>query len=100
MISRLFASGSATAEDLAKLRKDTCAQVDALIKELELIKKENKLLTEMLSEHQLSINILITANQNLMEDLGALQSLLTKSAGGGRKFSFTFRDNKDDDLPN
>jgi len=35
-----------------------------------------------------------------MEDLGALQSLLTKSAGGGRKFSFTFRDNKDDDLPN
>ncbi len=100
VISKWFTTDSASSTDVDRLRKDTCAQVDAIIKELELLKKENKLLTEMVSEHQLSINILITANQNLMEDLSMLQSVLTKSSGDSRKFSFTFRDKKDDDLPN
>ena len=98
MISRLFASGSASHEDIAKLRKDTCSQVDAIINELELIKKENKLLTEMVSEHQISISILITANQNMMEELQLLQNILLKSSGDSRRFSFTFRDESDDDL--
>jgi hypothetical protein len=100
MISKPFISGSASYNDVVKLRKDTCFQVDAIINELELLKKENKLLAEMVSEHQLSINILIAANQSMMEELQLLQNILLKSSGDNRRFSFNFRDKNDDDLPN
>jgi len=100
MISKWFTSNPLLRKEIEELRKDTYNQVSALIVELELLKKENKLLTEMVSEHQLSINILITAHQNMMEELQLLQNILLKSAGDSRKFSFTFRDESDDDLPN
>ena len=100
MISKWFTSNPLLRKEIEELRKDTCNQVDALVVELELLKKENKLLTEMVSEHQLSINILITANQNMLEELQLLQNILLKSSGDSRKFSFTFRDKNDDDLPN
>jgi len=96
MISRLFSSGSTT-----QLRKETIVQVDAILAELELIKKENKLLLELVSDHQLSINILIAANQVMTEDLNVIHAVLgARSSKDSRHFSFTFNVDSDDDLPN
>ena len=97
MISKLFSSGSTE-----QLRKDTIAQVDAILKELEHVKKENKLLTELVSDQQLTLNIIIAANQAMSEDINSIYALLgaQKSGNSSKYFKFTFNSSEDDDLPN
>ena len=59
-------------------------------------------LTELVSDQQLTLNIIIAANQAMSEDINSIYALLgaQKSGNSSKYFKFTFNSSEDDDLPN
>ena len=97
MISKIFSSGSTE-----EISQDTTGGIDYVLKELEIIKKENKLLTDLIGEQQIALNIIITANQVMSEDINSVYAMLgaSKAGSSSKYFQFTFNTSEDDDLPN
>jgi MarR-like DNA-binding transcriptional regulator SgrR of sgrS sRNA len=104
MFDILFGSGS-----LGSYKKENRLAINQLEKKFLFLKKENEEIKYILSEikeaitqQQISIGIILTAHQNLSDEIGRAYDILKSitSSSSPHSFEFSFRDYGDDDLDN
>ena len=98
MFDYLFKSGSISPE-VEKALNDTQDHVNILEDSVENLQDEVQKLKSLLTEMQLSVGILVAANQNLAEDVMHVYTVLKQMVGissSRHDFRFSFRDGEDD----
>jgi chromosome segregation ATPase len=98
MFDYLFKSGSISPE-VEKALNDTQDHVNILEDSVENLQDEVQKLKSLLTEMQLSVGILVAANQNLADDVMQVYTALKHITGissSRHDFRFSFRDGEDD----